>query len=93
MRTIALALLVALGGCSFAWSQNVTSSPTSSTMTIATLSSSCSVAEIAEATHDVTIDWGCVERRASEYKDGHVNIFPAIAIIMKAIRDGTAKTK
>ena len=104
----ALAALLAFG-CSCAFAQDVlkpwdvtkplsigawATGTTTNVMPVVTLSDSCVIASIsADDANVVTVDWGCVERRASEYKDGKGDIFPAFALIMKAIRDGTAKTK
>jgi hypothetical protein len=53
----------------------------------------CFLAWLAADTNEVTVDWGCVEKKDEEFLDGkRHDEFGAFAHVMKAVRDGTAKT-
>lgn len=67
-----------------------TSDPVSITVT-----GVCAFASISSADDTVTIDWSCVDKNAETYRSDHPisDIFPAIAHILQAVRDGQAKSK
>jgi hypothetical protein len=57
----------------------------------AVVTSECSLAVIS-ADKAVSVDWKCVDRFAANYeKDGRAQLYPALAVVLKAVRDGTAK--
>lgn len=78
--------------CAAAAAQVVTSGNTL-TFTIAP-ADQCSIAEIS-IEGEVTIDWKCVELKSEHWREGKASdgIFPVLAHVMKAIRDGSAKSK
>ena len=64
---------------------------TSNTIGVVT-ANSCFIASIEDKTYNVTIDWKCVDKEAQKYRDGKsTDISGPMALVMKAIHDGTAK--
>jgi hypothetical protein len=64
-------------------------------MSSASLSNPCSIATIDTLKTVVTVDWDCVEKNAADFQAGKAvnGIYGPLAFVMKAIHDGTAKSK
>lgn len=61
---------------------------------VLTTANSCTLATLGIPDGAVAIDWACVEKRAAEYDPRSMkDIYPAIAHVLKAVRDGTAKAR